>query len=68
MTKDRLDVLASRTWGYSRRLDDLWKGIRSGQLHDPMMRQAIIAEYKCLSRGLEKIGMELEQDTRKLEN
>ena len=62
MTRDRLNVLASRTWGYSRRLDDLWRGLRNGQLHDTMMRQAIIEEYRAISIGLMEIHEELKRE------
>lgn len=62
MDKLRLDILTSRTWGCSRRLDDLWKSIRKGQLHDPMMRQAIIEEYRAISIGLLEIHEELKRD------
>ena len=57
----RFDILTSKIHGYSHLLDSIFRSLRTGQLHDPRMRDAILADLRMIAHGLDKIAAELEE-------
>ena len=48
-------------------LDALFRSLRAGQLHDPRMREAILADLRMIAGSLTRIAAELEADAPKEE-
>ena len=67
MARLRFDILTSKIHGYSCLLHDLFRSLRRGQMRDPRMREAILADMRMIAGSLAKIAAELEADAPKEE-